>query len=287
MAILHVARHLRHVHRLQRLLVGFAEVNAHFLHAGGDHQHIGADLSGQQRGGEIFVDHRIHALVVALLGTHYGNAAAARADHHKAFLRQGLDGIGFDDTHRLRRGHHAAVSAARILNEMPVGMSLLKRVPLGFAEKRANRFGGMGKAGIVFIHFHLGDHRHRLLFAAGGKAVVQRLLDQIADPALGIGHAVCQRGERQSFPLVGNFGPAQIQPHLGTVAVCKHDVIVGGQHFQHRLRDRFHRLRLVFNRLAGVIFDNAVAADGDDHELFHTFSFVTVRSGPLTPALSP
>ncbi len=124
-ALFHVARHLRHAHRLQRLLVGLAEVDAHFLHAGGDHQHVGVDLAGQQRGGEIFVDHRIHALVVALCGTHHRNAAAARANHHEAFLRQRLDGVGFDDAHRLRRGHHAAVSAARILNEMPVGMGAL------------------------------------------------------------------------------------------------------------------------------------------------------------------
>ncbi len=194
MALFHVARHLRHVHRLQRLLVGLAEVDAHFLDPGGDHQHVGVDLPGQQRGGEIFVDHRIHALVVTLCTADHRNAAATRANHHKAFLRQGLDGVGFDDAHRLWRGHHAAVSPAGILDEMPVGMGALQFIPLGFAEEGANRFSRMVKTGVVFVDLDLGDHRHRLLLAAGGKAVVQRLLDQIADPALGIGHAVRQRG---------------------------------------------------------------------------------------------
>lgn len=87
MAFIHVARHLRHVDGIQRLLVRLAEVHAHFLHAGGDHQHVGADLARQQRGGEIFIDNRIHALVIALFTAHHGNASTARADDHKTFLR--------------------------------------------------------------------------------------------------------------------------------------------------------------------------------------------------------
>ncbi len=139
----------------------------------------------------------------------------------------------------------------------------------------------MGKARVVLVHFNLSHHRHRLLLAAGGETVVQRLLDQVADPALSVGHAVRQRGQGQPFPLVGDLRPTQIQPHLGAVAVGEDDVIVGGQHLQHRVCDRFHRLRLVLNRLAGVIFDNAVATDGDDHEFFHTFSFATGAGSTL------
>ena len=130
------------------------------------------------------------------------------------------------------------------------------------------------------------DDRDRLLLATRRQAVVERLLDQVADAALGIRHAVCQRGQRQPFPLVGDLGAAQIQPHLRAVAVGEDDVIVGGQHFKHRLGHRFDRLRLMFNRLAGVVFDNAVAADGDDHKLFHTFSFATVTSALATSRLS-
>ena len=119
------------------------------------------------------------------------------------------------------------------------------------------------------------------MLPACGQTVVQRLLDEVADAALGVRHAVCQRGQREPFPLVGDFGAAQIQPHLRTVAVGEHDVIVGGQHFEHRLCHRFNRLRLMFNRLAGVVFDNAVAADGNDHKLFHTCSFATLPDAAL------
>ena len=102
MAFIPVARHLRHVDGIQRLLVRLAEVNAHFLHAGGDHQHVGADLARQQRGGEIFIYHRVHALIIALVTAHHRNASAACADHHKSFLRQRLDGVRLDNAPRLR-----------------------------------------------------------------------------------------------------------------------------------------------------------------------------------------
>ena len=112
MAFLHVARHLRHVDGIQRLLVRLAEVNAHLLHTGGDNQHVGADLPCQQRGGEILIYYRVDAAVVALLRAHDGNSSTARADHHKTFLRQRLDGICLYDAQRLWRGHDAAIAAA-------------------------------------------------------------------------------------------------------------------------------------------------------------------------------
>ena len=164
---------------------------------------------------------------------------------------------------------------------MPVRVRLLQIIALRLAEESANRFRRVRKAGIVFIHFDLGDDRDRFLLPAPRQTVIERLLDQVADTALGIRDAVCQRRQREPFPFVSDFGPAQIQPHLGTVAVGEYDVIVGGQHLEHGLCHRFDRLRLVLNRLAGVVFDNAVAADGDDHKLFHTFSFATVPVAAL------
>ena len=163
-------------------------------------------------------------------------------------------------------------------------MRKLQIVALRLAEESADGFRRVHKTGIIFIHLHLGDDRNRFLFPARRQAVVERLLDQVADAALGIRHAVCQRGQRQPFPLVGDLGAAQIQPHLRAVAVGEHDVIVRGQHFEHRLSHRFDRLRLMLNRLAGVVFDNAVAADGNDHKLFH---FVSFRRCVLAPSPWP
>ncbi|MNV55393.1 hypothetical protein D3C71_1476230 [compost metagenome] len=125
MALVHVARHLRHVDGVESLLVRLAKIHAHFLDAGGDHQHVGRNFTCQQRGGEIFINHRVDALIIPFSGADHRNSAAARADHHKAFLRQGFDGIGFDNAHRLRRGDHATVSAPGIFDKVPVGMSEL------------------------------------------------------------------------------------------------------------------------------------------------------------------
>ncbi|MNJ70049.1 hypothetical protein D3C77_664640 [compost metagenome] len=47
------------------------------------------------------------------------------------------------------------------------------------------------------------------------------------------------------------------------------DVVIRCQHFQHRVCDLFHRLGLMFYGLTGVVFDNAVATNGDDDEFFH------------------
>ncbi|VFS56548.1 Uncharacterised protein [Kluyvera cryocrescens] len=63
---MHVARHGGDIHLPQRLLFRFTKVDTDFLHAGGDHQNIGADLTREQRGGEIFIDHRIDAAIIPL-----------------------------------------------------------------------------------------------------------------------------------------------------------------------------------------------------------------------------
>lgn len=82
-------------------------------------------------------------------------------------------------------------------------MRLLQFIALAFAEERADRLSRMGKAGIVFIDFNLRDDGNRLLLAALGEAVIQRLLNEVADAALGISDAVGQRRQRQTFTLVG------------------------------------------------------------------------------------
>ncbi|MNI66669.1 hypothetical protein D3C73_1222540 [compost metagenome] len=98
-------------------------------------------------------------------------------------------------------------------------------------------------------------------------------MDQITNAALGIGDAVCQRRQRQAFTLVGNLCAPQIESHLRPVAVRQHNVVVRCQHLQHRIGNGFYGFSLVLNRLAGVIFDNAVAANGNDHKFFHSVIF--------------
>ncbi|CSQ74362.1 Uncharacterised protein [Shigella sonnei] len=67
----------------------------------------------------------------------------------------------------------------------------------------------------------------------------------------------------------------------------QHNVVIGSQHFQHRIGHGFHRLRLMLNRLAGVIFDNAVATNGNDHKLFHVVMSATEGDEVMTNARLP
>ena len=118
-------------------------------------------------------------------------------------LGQRFDRLRLDNALRLWRGDYPTVAAPRILNKAPARIDPLQFITLHFAKERADRLGRIGKAGIVFIHFNLGDDGNRLLLAALGKAVIQRLLDQVADAALGIGDAVSQRRQRQTFSFMG------------------------------------------------------------------------------------
>ncbi|MNC20685.1 hypothetical protein D3C75_686440 [compost metagenome] len=155
----------------------FAKVNTHFLHASGDHQNVSIHFASQQRGGKIFIDNRIHTLVIALFAANYRNPAAACANHYKTLLDKRADGIRFDNALRFRRGHHAAVSAPGVFNKSPVRMGEFQRFALLRAKECANRFGRMGKVRIVFVHFHLSNHGHGFFVAAFPEAVIECLLD--------------------------------------------------------------------------------------------------------------
>ncbi|MNY24549.1 hypothetical protein D3C86_1582730 [compost metagenome] len=98
----------------------------------------------------------------------------------------------------------------------------------------------MSEVRIVFIHLYLGDHRHRLFVTAATETVVECLLDQVADAALGIRHTVREWRERQALLLMRNLCTAQIQPHLRAVTVGEHDVIVRTEHCQYRLCHLLH-----------------------------------------------
>ena len=248
-------------------------MNTDLLDAGGDHQNVGTDFLCQQRRGEIFINHCIHALVIPLIATHHRDATTTRTNHYKPLLGQRFDRLCFNNTFWFRGSHNPAVATPRILNKAPAWIDPKQLIALRCIKKRPDRLGRVSKTGIVFVDLHLRDHRDRLLLAASCQTVVQRLLDQIADAPLRICDAVCQRGKRQPFTLVRDFRTSEIQPHLRPVTVCQHNVVVRCQHLQHRIRHRLHRFSLVLNRLAGVIFDNAVAANGNDHKFFHSVIF--------------
>ena len=65
-------------------------------------------------------------------------------------------------------------------------MCALQLVALCLGEERTDRFGRVSKTRIVFIHLHLRNDRDRFLLPARGQAIVERLLDQVANPALSV-----------------------------------------------------------------------------------------------------
>ncbi|CSG02354.1 Uncharacterised protein [Shigella sonnei] len=125
MPFLHIASHGGNIHPIQRLLLRFTKVDTDFFDVGGDHQNVGVNFTGQQRGREIFVNNRVHALVIPRFSTHYRNSTAARANYDKTLLDQRLNGGCFDNTFRFRRGDHAAIAPSGIFNKTPVRVCLL------------------------------------------------------------------------------------------------------------------------------------------------------------------
>ena len=85
-----------------------------------DHQNVGVNFTGQQRGREIFVDNRVHALVIPRFSTHYRNSTAARANYDKTLLDQRvIDRNAFCGS-VLRQYAAATVPARRPRGDSPV-----------------------------------------------------------------------------------------------------------------------------------------------------------------------
>ena len=84
-----------------------APVEVHRVGIGQDQQRVRVDLTGEQSGREVFVDHRLNAMKT--IGFfHYRHAAAAVADHEMVAGDQGADRVALNDAFGLWRRHYAA-----------------------------------------------------------------------------------------------------------------------------------------------------------------------------------
>ena len=219
---------------------------------------------GEQRRGEVLVDHRVDAGERAA-APHHGHAAAARADDEGAGLGEVAHGLELDDLPGLGAGHDAAPAAARVLAH---GEALLEHhLPrLGLGVEGADRLGGRGEGLVLGVDGHLGDDgHHRHLELALAQVVGQRLRRHVADLALALGAADVHRHRRHR--LGGERVLDQQVADLGAVAVREHDPPA----VLDELRDAAHgavdveQLLLEGADLAGL--EDGVAAEGDDDGL--------------------
>ena len=258
-------------HAVNPLLVWLAKVDRHLLHRSRDEQEIGFELLRQQAAGEILIDHRRRARILAFAHIHHRDAAAADRDHHHASVHQGIDRLKLDDLFGQRRSHHPPPAAPGIFHHRPAHLGLAAP-GLRLIHKAANRLAGLLEGRVGLVHQHLGDDGgNALLDAAAVQLVLQRLLQGVADGALAVGPAHIQRHLVHAFYLGGNLRAAQDEAHLRAVAVTDGHVPACLDHVCDVVGGFFCGLVLIFNRLTFLVFDQRVAANSNDGDLSFGF----------------
>ncbi len=251
------------------LLVGLAEVQAHLLDRGGNHQQVGRNRLGQDGRGEVLVDHRSHPAQVALFVGHHRNAAAARRDDHVAVLDQVLDDFGFDDANGFRRGHDPAPAAAGVLDHGPF-LDAHAVLGLGARVELADGLARLGKGGVIAVHQRLGDDGgDGLLQAPAAELVFEGLLNLVAERALSVGDDGIERDLVEDAARV--FAAQQDEADLRAVAVRDDDAVAAFQQVRDMAGGLDHGRILVRHAHVLRVLDERVAADGDDNRLHLEF----------------
>ena len=184
---------------------------------GEDHQSICINLLGEQRSGEIFINHRFTPCSVI----RHRHTAAAAANHHMPLFEQQLDGFAVENFTRLRRRHHPA-QIFTITFHLPA-VSRFQCLLFFWLINRTNKFLWLQKRRIIRRNFnarqHRRDRRHLRLCA-------QTLRQHIANHPLTFCHQHIQRIRFYLFPR--QILQCQ-QPHLRPVAVNNRQPIRTGQ----------------------------------------------------------
>ena len=211
-------------------LGGLAPVDVGGVSVGGHDEVVGLDAGGQQSGGMVLVDDRLHADQLAVrtavdgrslvVGVHDRDAAAAGADDDGALLQQPADLAQLEDAHGLGRRHHAAVVVAVRLE----GPALLGRhgVRRGLVVDRADGLARILEGRVVDVDLdHRQQRRQRLV---EGHQVAQLLLDEVADHALRLR---AQDVERVGRHLRVGRALERQQADLRSVAVGDDQLVLG------------------------------------------------------------
>ncbi|MCY1438401.1 hypothetical protein D9M71_545970 [compost metagenome] len=232
-----------------------APVDIGRVDVGGDHQQVACQLFGQQGRAEVLVDHRFHALQLAV-PIQGRDATTTGADHHRALFQQPLDRADLDDPSRARAGHHATELVA-IGGDAP---AFVPGQALGFflGVDRADRLGRLLEGRVGAVHLDLGEDGSE--GQLGRQQVAQLLFDHVADHAFGLGAEDVQRVGVGG--IIGRALQGQ-QADLRAVAMGNHQFVAGG-HLGDLLAGDAHVLALILRGHGLATAQQGVAAQGDD-----------------------
>ena len=216
----------------------------HGIHVGQDHQHLGLELSAQNRRHSILVHHGVYSLQAEEWILIHRRTTAACRDYHHVFTQQPLNDRELYHTERQRARCHPAPVTRAVLAHRAAGLP--QPGCFGGRQRVPDRLGGLIQGRIVPVHQCLGDHGNDFaLNPGGGERVLQRLLQHVPDPARCFRH---QHAQRQRLRYLScRLVAGQLVAHLGPVAVHDDDPpTLPGQ-----LHDRSHTL----TRMAELIGD--------------------------------
>jgi hypothetical protein len=172
-------------------LGGRAMVEVDGVDVGEQQERVGAEVDGEQRGGEVLVDDRFDPGEGSVRRADHGHAAAAGADHEDAAGGQAPDRFQLDDRAGLGRGHDAAP-------ETPVGRdrpSLAGRCGVGGltgAIGGADRLARSAEGRIGRVDDDLREDGDDLAFR---KRVAELLSEDVADHPVGLRAEHVERGQ--------------------------------------------------------------------------------------------
>ncbi len=201
----------------ESLFVRLAVVDASVFDGGENHERRRFEMTGQEAGGAVLVDHGRDAADPAHRIDRHRNASAAATDDDLPGVDQALDRWHLDDLPRQRRRHHAAETAAAFVADLP---AVFRAMSFGLSrgEHRADRFVRIPKRGVVGVDQHRRDDgRHIAGEISPVHRVRQALGDHVAHAGLRVGNANFERNRVEL--AAGQLDAPQDVADLRAVAV--------------------------------------------------------------------
>ena len=153
------------------------------------------------------------------------NSSATAGDDQHTLPDQITNDLQFNNVNRLGRRNHTAITAGRILHDLP-SEEAFAFLGVGARIERTDRLGGVLHRGIVGRDQALGKNsRNRHVQIGQLQLGFERLLEKISDLTLGRGAANVQRVAGDLARSA--FRAQQLCPNLRAIAMRKHDPVAG------------------------------------------------------------